>query len=185
MTREAPLRRDALANRGKLIAAAVDVFNDQGIDAGVESIAQRAGVGIGTLYRRFPTKDALIEFLVQQMIADMTHAAVEALGVPDGRGLEQFVRAAADQLAAHRGCLVRLWSHDSANEADVERLRRHIDQLVSNARDAGTIRPDTTRADITAIIWALQGVIQNAGDSAQQVSARLVTTVFAGLRPLA
>jgi AcrR family transcriptional regulator len=183
MAREAPLRRDARENRGKLIAAAVDVFNDQGIDAGVESIARRAGVGVGTLYRRFPTKDALIEFLVQQMIADMTQAAVEALSVPDGRGLEQFVRAGADQLVAHRGCLVRLWNHDSKNEEDVERLRRHIDQLVSDARDAGTIRPGTTRADITAIIWALQGVIENAGDSAQQACSRLLSTVFAGLEP--
>jgi AcrR family transcriptional regulator len=178
-----PLRRDAEANRGRLIAAAVDVFNDEGIDAGVERIAQRAGVGVGTLYRRFPTKDALIAFLVQQMIAELTQAAVDAHAAPGGRGLEQFVRAAADQLSAQRGCLARLWNHVSKDESEIERLRGHIDQLVRDARNAGTIRADTTRADITAIIWCLQGVIENAGDSAQQACTRLLTTMFAGLKP--
>jgi AcrR family transcriptional regulator len=185
MNRDAPLRRDAEANRSRLIAAAVDVFNDEGLDAGVERIAQRAGVGVGTLYRRFPTKDALIAYLVQQMLYGMTEAATEALAAPDGRGLEQFVRAAADQLAAHRGCLARLWNHNSKNQSDVDELRRLIDQLLRDAQDARTIAADTTRADITAIIWSLQGVIENAGDSAQQVCSRLLTTVFAGLKPAA
>ena len=89
-----PQRADARRNFDALLAAAREAFAAQGPSAPLEDIARRAGVGIGTLYRRFPTKDALIEFLVQQVIADMTHAAVEALSVQDGGGLEQFVRAA-------------------------------------------------------------------------------------------
>ena len=183
MTGPTPLRRDAAANRARLVAAAVDVFNDQGIDAGVEAIARRAGVGVGTLYRRFPTKDALIDHLVAQVMADMTAAAVEARDVADGRGLEQFVRTVADQLAAHRGCLVRLWRHSSREQPAIDRLREHIDELVALARAAGAVRPDVDRAGVTTVMWALQGIIENAGDAGQQVCADFLTTVFAGLAP--
>ena len=177
-----PLRRDAAANRGRLIAAAVDVFNDEGIDAGVERIAQRAGVGVGTLYRRFPTKDALIGYLVEDMLAELIRAAVEAGSVPGGRGLELFVRDVARQLCAHRGCLQRLWKHDPADRTSLERLRGLIDGLVDEARAAGSVRADVRRADVSAVIWSLQGIIDNAGESADTVCARLLDVVFAGLR---
>ena len=180
---EAPLRRDAAENRSRLIAAAVDVFNDEGIDAGVELIAKRAGVGVGTLYRRFPTKEALIRHLVGEMLAEMTAAAVTAAELPDGRGLERFVRAAADQLAAHRGCLQRLWNREPEDLAALEQLRARIDDLVDDARRVGSVRAGITRADITAVMWSLQGVIDNAGEAGAETCSRLLDVVFAGLRP--
>ena len=177
------LRRDAEANRSRLIAAAVDVFNDQGIDAGVEAIAERAGVGVGTLYRRFPNKEALIALLVTETIDDLTSAAIDAEAAPHGQGLEQFVRVVADRLAANRGWLPRLWNQNQADEAAIEQLRAHIDRLVGQARVARTVRADVTRTDVTAVIWSLQGVIEHAGEDAESACARLITIIFAGLAP--
>jgi AcrR family transcriptional regulator len=177
------LRRDAAANRDRVVAAAVDVFNDEGTDAGVERIAKRAGVGVGTLYRRFGTKEALIAYLVDEMLADMTRAAAEALDEPDGRGLERFLRVAAEQLAAHRGCLQRLWKRQPSSQAGLTTLRRHIDRLVSDAKAAGTVRADVTRTDVTTLLWSVQGVIDNAGSHARTRSLWLIDVAVAGLRP--
>ena len=172
------LRRDAAANRERLITAALDVFNSDGLDAGVELIAARAGVGVGTLYRRFPTKDALIDYLVEELLADMNERAAMACGVPGGNGLELYLRELADQLSAHRGCLPRLWNDDR----DHSELRRRISVLLREAKAAGVIRADVTRADITTVVWSLLGVIESAGDEAAAGCQRLLDFTFAGMR---
>jgi AcrR family transcriptional regulator len=162
LTSEAPLRRDAAENRERLISAATEVFNDEGIDAGVERIAQRAGVGVGTLYRRFGTKEALIECLVLKMLDTLTRAAIEATTQPGGGGLERFLRTAADEFSEHRGYLRRIWDRSAEHHEAVDALRRHVDRLTDDARAAGAIRPSVRRADITTIMWALQGIVDNA-----------------------
>src|ERR1700712_5249512 len=86
-----PLRRDAAENSARILLAAGPVFDAHGLDAGVEEIARAAGVGMGTLYRRFPTKDALIEALVQDLLQAIIGLASEASQQPAGRGLEQFL----------------------------------------------------------------------------------------------
>jgi len=172
------LRRDAAANRERLITAALDVFNSVGLDAGVEVIAQRAGVGVGTLYRRFPTKDALIDFLVDELMADITERAAMARGVPDGHGLEQYLRQLADALSAHRGCLSRIWN----SERDHSELSRRISVLLREAKAAGAVRADVTRADITTVAWALRGIIESAGDDAAVACQRHLDHLFTGMR---
>jgi AcrR family transcriptional regulator len=176
-----PLRRDAAANRERLITAAIEVFNDDGIDAGVEQIAHRAGVGVGTLYRRFPTKDALIAHLVDELITEMIAAADEAREVPGGHGLEQYVRAMGDQLSRHRGCLSRLWG--GGDVARIEELRARQHSLLVIAQKAGVIRADMRAADLTALLWSLRGIVDSAGATAQVVCQRHLDLVFAGLRP--
>ena len=174
------LRRDAAANRERLIAAAIDVFNDEGMDAGVERIAHRAGVGVGTLYRRFPTKEALVAHLVDELITQMVDSACSARDVPDGNGLEHFVRGIADTLSAHRGCLSRLWTHEYDKHRAV--LRRRLGQLVQDAHAAGAIRADVTVADVRSMLWSLHGVIANAGDDAARACGRHLDLLFAGMR---
>src|ERR1700689_3069017 len=105
-----PLRRDAEQNRQRLLDAAADVFAEHGLEAGVEEIARTAGVGMGTLYRRFPTKDALIAALVHDVLSTMLEIAQESTERPDGTGLEYFLEAASSYQAAHRGCLQGLWN---------------------------------------------------------------------------
>lgn len=180
MTGTQHLRRDAAANRERLIIAAVAVFNEDGIEAGVERIAQRAGVGIGTLYRRFPTKDALIAHLVDELMTDLIAAANDAHDVAGGHGLEQYVRGVADQLSRHRGCLSRLWG--TGEPARIEELRSRQYSLLALAQDAGVIRPEVTAADLTMVFWALAGIVDNSGDSAQAACKRYLDMTFAGLK---
>jgi len=129
-----PLRRDAEQNRQRLLDAAADVFAEHGLEASVEEIARTAGVGMGTLYRRFPTKDALISALVQDVLTTMLGIAKEGTERPDGTGLEYFLEAASAYQAAHRGCLQRLWNAGTGHEL-VQEVRRLIDAMLADAKD--------------------------------------------------
>src|SRR6202167_4568457 len=121
-----PLRRDAEQNRQRLLDAAADVFAEHGLEASVEEIARAAGVGMGTLYRRFPTKDALIEELVHELLADVVRDARTALERRDGSGLEAFLHAASAHQASQRGCLARLWGASIAPD-----LMREVRDLIA------------------------------------------------------
>src|SRR4051794_16246931 len=104
-----PLRKDAAENRRRVLAAAQQVFGLQGLDASVDDVARVAGVGMGTVYRRFPTKDILIAELVRQLLVDVADDARQALEPADGRGLEAFLTATAHRMACSRGLLPRMW----------------------------------------------------------------------------
>jgi AcrR family transcriptional regulator len=178
---EQVLRRDAAANRERLIVAAIEIFNEDGIEAGVEQIAQRAGVGIGTLYRRFPTKQALVDHLVDALLSEMIAAADSAREVPGGHGLEQYVRAVGDQLSRHRGCLSRLWGGGDITR--INELRARQLTLLNEAQQAGVIRPDVGATDLTVLLWSLRGIVESSGDAAQRACRRHLDIAFAGLRP--
>src|SRR6202161_1597243 len=124
-----PLRRDAEQNSQRLLDAAAGVFAEHGLEASVEEIARTAGVGMGTLYRRFPTKDALISALVHDVLSTMLEIAQESTERPDGTGLEYFLQAASFYQAAHRGCLSRLWNAGTGHDL-VQEVRLLIDGIV-------------------------------------------------------
>src|SRR5277367_1632927 len=88
-----PLRSDAAKNRERLLAAAGKVFAEKGLEASVADVARTAGVGMGTLYRRFPTKDSLIAALVIEVLEATIQMAEQAAERPQGLGLEQFLQA--------------------------------------------------------------------------------------------
>ncbi|MCK9931964.1 TetR/AcrR family transcriptional regulator [Frankia sp. Mgl5] len=175
------LRRDAAANRQRLITTAIEVFNDEGIEAGVEHIAQRAGLGIGTLYRHFPTKQALIEYLIHEILADMAGAAEAARNAPGGQGLERYARAVANTMAAHRGCLARLWERAPAPEQ--EKMRHTVADLLRDAQTAGVIRDDVTLTDVLMTLRSVRGVVEAPGDDPAQACQRHLDFIFAGMRP--
>jgi AcrR family transcriptional regulator len=167
-----------------LLSAAIEVFRSEGLEASVDQIAQHAGVGVGTLYRRFPTKHALVKYIVDELIEDLTAAASDAQATPGGRGLERFLRAAADHFSTRRGCLQQLWAGGTADESAVAALSSHIDQLFTAAREHGAVRREVIREDVSTILWALAGIVDNApGDRAHRACTRLVTTLFDGMRP--
>jgi AcrR family transcriptional regulator len=177
-----PLRRDAAANRVRLIEAAAEVFDEQGIDASVEEIARVAGVGMGTLYRRFPTKAALIEALVGDMQCAMLELAEQAHAQPDGCGLEYYLEASTAYQANHRGCLPMLWTA-AADPALVQRLRRMIAGLLEDAKAHGRARADLRPTDVTVVFWSLRGVIDTTRGSSPDAWRRHLEIVVAGLRP--
>jgi AcrR family transcriptional regulator len=181
-TVDRPLRRDAEDNRKRLLAAAATVFADHGLDAGVEEIARAAHVGMGTLYRRFPTKDALITALVDDVLTTMLQLADAAAGQPDGTGLEHFLEAASAYQAEHRGCLPRLWSTATEREA-ISRVRRAIGSLLSDAKAHGRVRGEVTSTDLTMAMWSIRGVIETTRGVAPDAWRRHLDLLVAGLRP--
>ncbi len=93
-------RRDAVRNYHRVLEAAREVLGECGADASMEEIAARAGVGVGTVYRRFANKDALIDELLRLAMCEVLQAARQALACPGGTGLEQFLRALGAMFAA-------------------------------------------------------------------------------------
>ncbi len=177
-----PLRRDAEENRRRVLEAAAELFATHGLDTSVEEIAQSAGVGMGTLYRRFPTKEALIEQLVDDMLEQILAAGRRALATSDGTGLETFLRDSASLYGTHRGCVSRLWSRPLPKAFFVE-FDQTVAALVRSAQDAGRIRADCAATDIIVLFWAIRGIIESTGAAAPEAWQRHVDIVLAGLDP--
>jgi AcrR family transcriptional regulator len=177
-----PLRRDAAANRERLLEAAERVFAAHGLEASVEEIARVAGVGMGTLYRRFPTKDALIAALVHDVLDRMESLAEEAAARVDGTGLEFFLEASSAYQAQHCGCLPRLWA-TATDPGSVVQVRRSIAGLLQDAKAHGRVRRDVTPTDLTVIMWSVRGVIETTSEVAPDAWRRHLDILIAGLRP--
>src|ERR1700728_3945292 len=179
-----PLRRDAEQNRQRLLDAAADVFAEHGLEASVEEIARTAGVGMGTLYRRFPTKDALISALVHDVLSTMLGIAQEGTERPDGTGLEYFLEAASAYQAAHRGCLQRLWNAGTEHDL-VQEVRRLIDAMLADAQRHGEVGAEISGTDVTSGLWAIRGIIETTQGQAPEAWQRYLDIFIAGLRPAA
>lgn len=175
------LRRDAARNYERIIAAAREVLDECGPDAGMEQIAARAGVGVGTVYRRFPSKEALIDELVRLVIDDLVAAAEQALARGDGTGLEAVVHEIGKRFVDHRRYAGLMMPRGASDESS-RRLRARLAELTDDARSAGTVNPDTTLGDILALIWSLRGLIQATSDIAPDAWMRHLDIHLAGLR---
>src|SRR5436305_10369575 len=98
-----PLRRDAERNRQRILRAAAEVFTTRGLQVSLDDVAQHAGVGVGTVYRRFPDKESLVEALFEERIQAMVALAEKALAEPDSwTGLVTFLESACAELATDR-----------------------------------------------------------------------------------
>jgi AcrR family transcriptional regulator len=177
------LRRDAAGNRERLVNAAARIFAEQGLEASVQQVAEAAGVGMGTLYRRFPTKDALVDALAEDLLRRVLAAAQEALGrEPPDQAFQAFLTAAGRLNASHRGYLQRLWTSPAAVQSR-DQFRELTGQLLAKAQAAGSVRSDITIEDVSVILWSLKGVIEEAGTVNPHIWERHLEVVIAGLRP--
>jgi len=183
-TQQKPLRRDAAENRQRLLDAAGRVFAEQGPDAGVDEVAREAGVGMGTLYRRFANKQALIDELVGELRRELLAIARRAATATDGTGLEKLLFEAAELQAAQSGCLRRLWQHSAAEPEAIEETRTHIAQLLKAAQRHGLVRHEITPADIAVIMWSVRGVIETTSAVAPRAWRRHLELLVAGMRPV-
>ncbi|MDE3130027.1 MAG: TetR/AcrR family transcriptional regulator [Acidobacteriota bacterium] len=153
-----PLRADARRNRERILESALAAFAEQGPDAQIDDVARHAGVGVGTVYRHFPTKEALLAELVRQkfrLFADRAREAVEAGGEPFA-ALERLMRQNAESAAADMGLKYAIASagEEGWTQAHAERdeLIRLTAELIERARRAGTIRPDIEATDIAMLM---------------------------------
>ena len=155
-----PLRADARRNRTKLIAAARDTFSTDGVDASLEEIARRAHVGIGTLYRHFPTREALAEAVYHGEVAALCDRARRLQAtLPAAEALATFLRGMVDHIAAHEGLartLATLMADRSGSLAEGSRaLEQAVTDLVAAAVRDGAVRDDVGSG---AVMMALHGI---------------------------
>lgn len=176
-----PMRADAQRNRARVLDAAREVFAEQGEDAGMEAIAQRASVGVGTVYRHFATKEALIEALIEVRFAEMRNALERALEVPD----------AWEAMTAYLEHSTELASRDQIygemnDPREIPSVAPIIEQmlelwanLIERAQTQGTLRLDFEARDIPALMCGLCNVAMTARTEADW--RRYLEIVLAGL----
>ncbi|NSC25474.1 TetR/AcrR family transcriptional regulator [Streptomyces albus subsp. chlorinus] len=181
-----PLRADARRNRQRVLEAARDAFVEDGTDAQMEDIARRAGVGVGTIYRHFPTKQALIDTLADQWLADSAAIAAEALELPDAwEALSAYVRRSAEDMMRNRGLrqvyggLGRLFEKGTGGRNS--ELVTNVRRLIDRCHQAGVLRADVGFAEFRALMYGLAMATSNADTlGAQQLYADVI---LKGLRP--
>ncbi|HEX4655769.1 MAG TPA: TetR/AcrR family transcriptional regulator [Streptosporangiaceae bacterium] len=180
-----PLRADARRNRDRLLDAAVLAFSRDRPDVTLDAIAKDAGVGIGTLYRHFPTREALIEAAYRNELGRLCDAVAELLqAMPPDQALRAWMDRFVDYMTTKRGmagalrAVIASGGNPYAQSRD--RLMAAITTLLRAAAAAGTIRPDIEPADVLA---GLSGVSLAAGEPAQRDQARrLLDLLMDGLR---
>ena len=180
-----PLRSDARRNREKLLAAAVELFAERGTEGSLEEVAKRAGVGIGTLYRHFPTRDALVEAAYRNEVAQLRAAADELLAeLPPDRALEAWVRRFVDYGTAKRGMRDALQSIAGAGSdlfADTRgQVIEAVAVLLRAGAEAGTLRADVEAEDVLRAMGAIWLVAD--GDDWAEDAFRVLRLVMDGLR---
>ena len=147
------LRADAQRNRDRVLDAACECFAERGLDVSCDEIARRAGVGHGTVFRGFPTKDALLSAVVLRRVADLTVLAVEALDEPDpGEAFARFFRRAAGTYARDRALVEGLGAYVETPEMTA--FMAAFGRLVEHAQSAGVLRGDLAPADVLALVPA-------------------------------
>ncbi|MGI8427739.1 MAG: TetR/AcrR family transcriptional regulator [Solirubrobacteraceae bacterium] len=152
-----PMRADARRNHDRVLAAGREVFGESGVEAQMDDVARCAGVGVGTVYRHFPTKEALMGELVRQkFVLFVVHArealssgqaSFEALTASLRRDAEQMARDAATRYAMGTGTAVL-----EAATAEIDELNELTAELIARAHRAGTLREDLTVADIPMLM---------------------------------
>ncbi|WP_236789583.1 TetR/AcrR family transcriptional regulator [Amycolatopsis sp. GM8] len=179
------LRADAARNRELLLAAAEEEFADRGLDASVADIARRAGVGKGTVFRHFATKDDLIVAIVREHVGVLDDAGQRLLEADDpGAALLEFLTEAAGR-REQRDLSFLLNAVDAGPEVIAlrEQLNRTITSLVDRAREAGAVRADVTGADVVLLMCAPSHVVSYLPDPPPDLWRRYLALIFDGLRP--
>ena len=172
------LRADAERNRQLLLQAAREVFADQGLDASSKEIARRAGVGIATLYRRFPTRQDLLLATFGPKLAAYTEAIDRALKDPDPwRGFRGYLTAIAGMQRGDRGfrdILTRAFPDARELRAQRDRVYHGVTELIEKAKATGRLREDFVPEDVPLLLMANAGVVAATAEHAPESSDRLV-----------
>ncbi len=179
-------RRDAVRNRALLVAAGREVFAEQGPEASLEEIARRAGVGIATLYRHFPSREALVEVIYEEHIGEVVALAEAATETEHGCGLARFLEQVLELQARNLPLRVVFLRHPAGVGRVAEQRRRIgplLEKLVAHAREQGTVRDDLTLGDLSLAMWSFAPVLEATAGIAPDVWRRHLRLLLDGMRP--
>jgi AcrR family transcriptional regulator len=187
VTSARPLRQDAARNRERLVAAAREVFGRKGLDASLEEIAREAGVAIGTLYNRFPTRGELVDAALGPLAEQGAEIASRAAGMSDPwEGFRLFMEGTCELLAGDRGYADVNRSRIPGTpviDAARERTWALKAAIVARAKDAGVLRADVESSDLVVLIWGVAATADATRDAAPEVWRRHLAILLDGLRP--
>src|SRR4051795_13496216 len=163
-----PLRADAARNRTRVLEAARTAFAQQGLDVGVEEIARRAGVGKGTLYRRFPTKEALVQAIFDDILDEIEQLSAETDEEPDPRtAFAHYLSASARMQASNQGfydVVARGLGAAALTPEQRERLLRAAGRPLQRAQEVNAVRADLVPEDVMIMLRMLGAATRPAPD---------------------
>jgi AcrR family transcriptional regulator len=182
-----PLRRDAERNRQRILKAASQVFNERGLDVSLDEIARYAGVGVGTVYRRFRTKQELVEALFMDRLDSVATLAEKAFEAPDPwSGLVSFMERMAEMMAGDLGLRQMLMFATYGQDLVAVARQRNaplVQRLVERAQAAGQLRADLRQTDIPFIVFMLTEATQLTQAASADIWRRYLTLILDGMRP--
>ena len=183
---EEPLRRDAARNRERQLTAASELFAERGLDVTLNDIAHRAGVGVGTAYRRFANKDEVIDALFEQRLQDVVAVAEDSLSATDAwAGLVSFLERSLHMQFGDRGLTEIMISPQLGRERvnqSRDRIAPLMTQLVDRAKEQGAIRPDVDQTDLFFLQMALAAIIDRTRGLAPDLYRRYLAMWLDGVR---
>lgn len=179
-------RTDALRNRERILEVAKEAFTRHGAEASLDEIAKQAAVGPGTLYRHFPTRDALVEAVYQAEVEKLAAAGRKfAEAMPPVEALRAWLMLLVDHIAAKRIIAPALNSivggPSRLYEGSCALLQRELDQLVKRAKKSGSVRKEVDATDLLRAVIGVSHV--GFGPDWQPSARRLVDILIAGSRP--
>ena len=182
-----PLRQDAERNRQRILKAASKAFNERGLEVGLDEIARYAGVGVGTVYRRFRTKEELVEALFMNRLDEVAAIADDAFEAADPwSGLVSFMERMAELMAGDLG--LRQMLMFAAYGRDLVAIARQrnaplVERLVQRAQAAGQLRADVRPTDIPFIVFMLTEATHLVNAAHPDIWRRYLTLILDGMRP--
>ena len=182
------LRADAARNRERIIAAAAAVFAERGLDAATAEIAHRAGVGEATLFRRFPTKDDLIDAIIETRMEEVAALADAAASEPDpAAALERFMQDLVKQFSRDRGFFEAAGErcmNDPKFQAQRERGLAAVGRLLKRAQDAGAVRRDLSPSDISFLAGSAMYAMEDSKPGLRDdLWKRYLRVILDGMKP--
>jgi AcrR family transcriptional regulator len=186
-TSERPLRRDAERNRQRILDAARVLFAERGLGVSLDEIARHADVGVGTIYRRFPDKEQLIDALFEDRLGEILAVATASLEMSEPwEALVAFLQRSMELQVEDRG-LKELLLGTSTAHARIEQGRQQIQPIVravlGRAQRAGVVRDDITVADLLLLQHAIGEASEYTREIAPEAWRRVMSIALDGLRP--
>lgn len=186
--RSRPLRADAERNRERIVAAAAKLFADRGFSVPFEEVARAAGVGVATLYRRFPTRTDLAVAVFERTISSYTDVVDRALANPDAgaafRDLVVDLCALQASDPGRRAMLTTAFPPSSVVEQRAAESVEKVGEVIARAQRDGAVRPDISAGDIVVMLLANAGVLEathaHAPDAWRRFAALMVDAICTG-----